>query len=81
MRGLAVRQINSLAELREQADRWDDLWRRSASTRPTAQAEQLAIWMESFAPDSAFHALVVEDEESQRSAMIDLRCSLKEATE
>jgi CelD/BcsL family acetyltransferase involved in cellulose biosynthesis len=69
MRGLTVRQINSLPELREQADRWDDLWRRSASTRPTSQAEQLAIWMESFAPRSAFRALVVEDEERFLAAL------------
>jgi CelD/BcsL family acetyltransferase involved in cellulose biosynthesis len=69
MRALAVRQINSLPELREETDRWDDLWRRSASTRPTAQAQQLGIWMESFAADRSFRALIVEDEDRFLAAL------------
>jgi CelD/BcsL family acetyltransferase involved in cellulose biosynthesis len=69
MRELRVREITSIAELRAQAAAWDDLWRRSASTRPTAQAEQLAIWQEAFAPDRPFVAVVVEDEQRLVAAL------------
>ena len=54
MHGLTIYCITSAKELRKQAERWDDLWRRSASTRPTAQAEQLISWKESFAAERDF---------------------------
>jgi CelD/BcsL family acetyltransferase involved in cellulose biosynthesis len=69
MRELRVREITSIAELRAQSAAWDDLWRRSASTRPTAQAEQLAIWQEAFAPERPFSAIVVEDEQRLVAAL------------
>lgn len=69
MHGLTIHSIASTLELREQAERWDDLWRRSASTRPTAQAEQLIAWKESFAADREFCAVVVTDGERLQAAL------------
>lgn len=54
--------ITSVEQLRGAATRWDDLWWRSEVTLPTARAELVALWMEHFAPDRGFHALVVEEE-------------------
>lgn len=47
-------------QLRAVAPLWDDLWRRSTVTLPSAQAQQLALWVETFAPRGRFRALVVE---------------------
>src|SRR5690242_17758955 len=69
MRELRVREITSIAALRAESVAWDDLWRRSTSTRPTAQAEQLAIWQEAFAADRPFSAIVVEDERQLVAAL------------
>jgi CelD/BcsL family acetyltransferase involved in cellulose biosynthesis len=54
--------LDSLAQLRDAADRWDDLWFRSEVTLPTARAELVAQWVEHFAPAGRFAALAVEDE-------------------
>lgn len=43
-----------------QADRWNDLWRRSQSFRPTSRAEHLAIWARSFAGHQRFSAVTLE---------------------
>jgi len=56
-----VIHIASIAELRRQAVRWDDLWRRSNVALPTLRAEMIALWMEHFAPGAPFHAVAVED--------------------
>ncbi len=53
-------RIDSLAELRQNAERWDELWRRSDVTLPTARAEMVAQWVEHFAPKRRFVALAVE---------------------
>ncbi|HEV3024393.1 MAG TPA: GNAT family N-acetyltransferase [Pirellulales bacterium] len=55
-----VSRLRSLAELRSAAERWDDLCQRCPGALPTARAEMLSMWCESFAPLSAFRALVVE---------------------
>jgi CelD/BcsL family acetyltransferase involved in cellulose biosynthesis len=62
MSELVVRRLESLAELRRAAPTWDDLWECSASTLPTARAELIAQWCESFAAKQPFMALVVEDD-------------------
>jgi CelD/BcsL family acetyltransferase involved in cellulose biosynthesis len=59
--GLHVFQLGSVAELRSAATAWDDLWRRSDVTTPALRAELIAQWMDHFAPQSRFRALVVED--------------------
>lgn len=58
---LALKSISSLEELLASRAAWDDLWRRSDVTWPTMQAELLAQWIEQFAADRGFRALVVED--------------------
>jgi CelD/BcsL family acetyltransferase involved in cellulose biosynthesis len=55
-------RLESVGELREQAGRWDDLWRRSETPMPTVRAELLAQWIEQFAADRRFLALAVESE-------------------
>ena len=61
MNRLQVLHIRSVDELRASASAWDDLWRRSGVTMPTARAELLAQWVEQFSPAARLHALVVED--------------------
>jgi CelD/BcsL family acetyltransferase involved in cellulose biosynthesis len=53
--------IRSLGELRAAATAWDDLWRRSDATLPTARAETLAAFVEHFTPRAGFLALVIEE--------------------
>jgi CelD/BcsL family acetyltransferase involved in cellulose biosynthesis len=52
--------FRSSAELRAVASAWDDLWQRSAVTRPTLRAELVAQWVDDFAADQVFRAVVVE---------------------
>ncbi len=54
-------QITSIDELRAAAADWDDLWWRSEVTMPAARAELLAQWVEQFAPQAGFRAVIVED--------------------
>lgn len=61
--------LESLAELRSYADRWDVLWRRSDAAMPTAQAELVAQWIEQFAPSMRFRAIVVEDGDCPLAAL------------
>ena len=51
----------TLSELTQSADRWDDLWLRSAVGLPTKRAAGISHWCRSFAPDAEFSALVVTD--------------------
>jgi len=53
--------IDSIAGLRAAAAAWDDLWRRSEMSAPTARAQLVAQWVEHFSPDADFRALAVED--------------------
>ncbi len=57
-----VIHVDTIAALRSQAARWDDLWWRSDTTMPTLRAELIALWMEHFAPRARFHALIVEED-------------------
>lgn len=59
--GLRPIHITSINELRAAAAPWDDLWWRSDVALPTYRAELVAQWVEQFAPNARFHALVVED--------------------
>ena len=54
--------IDSTAQLRAAADAWDDLWRRSPLSRPTLRAEHLAMWLDEFAADRPFRAVVVTED-------------------
>jgi len=54
-------RLDSIADLRGAADRWDELWSYSDVAMPTFRAEPLAGWLEQFAPQSEFRALVVEN--------------------
>lgn len=58
---LVVKRLDSLDALRRAAPAWDELWRRSENTLPTARAELVALWCECFAPRQRFTAFVVED--------------------
>ncbi len=58
---LTVKTISSVAELRDVAAPWDDLWQQSDVTDPTARAELLAIWLEHFAANRRFCAIVIEE--------------------
>ena len=53
--------LSSLAELRTASAAWDDLWRRSDATLPTARAETRAAFVEHFGPRGRFRALVIEE--------------------
>ncbi len=55
-----VSVIDSVGELARQANRWNDLWRRSQSFRPTSRAEHLALWARTFAPHQRFSAVTIE---------------------
>jgi len=68
MGSLRLRWIESVEQLRASAAAWDDLWRRSGTTIPTARAELVALWLEHFAPGAAFRAPVVEDGERMIAA-------------
>lgn len=53
----------------DQADRWNDLWRRSEVAAPSARAEQIAHWLATFAADETFYALTVNDGERLVAAL------------
>ncbi|TWU40807.1 GNAT family N-acetyltransferase [Novipirellula artificiosorum] len=52
--------LSGLASLREHAVAWDDLWSRSVTASPTCRAELMVLWVERFALNSEFRALVVQ---------------------
>ena len=54
-------RYNSIAELLQHADLWDDLWLRSNITMPTNRAAIVALTAEYTAPKDTFTALAVED--------------------
>ncbi len=62
MKRFRLVHLKSTTDLREAASQWDDLWRRSSVTTPTARAELVAQWIEQFARDKEFHAIAVEDD-------------------
>lgn len=54
-----VIRISHPSQLRAHAAAWDDLWRRSGATQPTARAALIRSWCEHFRADRRFMALVV----------------------
>jgi CelD/BcsL family acetyltransferase involved in cellulose biosynthesis len=54
--------LRSLAQFREVSSSWNDLWARSETTLPVAQAEWITQWMQTFRSDAEFHALAVEED-------------------
>jgi hypothetical protein len=66
---LHFRLLGSIDDLRRHAAAWDDLWRRTESTMPTAQAELIAQWVEHFAADERFAAIVVQDSQRMVAAL------------
>ncbi|HEX4149801.1 MAG TPA: GNAT family N-acetyltransferase [Pirellulales bacterium] len=62
--------LTSLGELRAAAAHWDDLWLRSEAPAPTARAETVAQWIEAFAPQARWFALMVFDGSRPVAAML-----------
>ncbi len=69
MEKLRTAYYDSLEQLRRCAAAWDDLWRRSSSTRPVARAATVAQWIEHFAPAARFRAVVVQRGERLAAAL------------
>lgn len=61
MPSLQVHVLNSVNEAVQVRDKWNDLWSRSATTRPTSRAEFLRVWIDQFAPNEKFRAIIVEE--------------------
>lgn len=59
----------TLAELRQYADQWNDLWERSDVRLPTVRAEGVNLWCQSFAPRHDFTALVIESDKKFVAAL------------
>jgi CelD/BcsL family acetyltransferase involved in cellulose biosynthesis len=57
----SVLHLNSTAALRSHAGAWDRLWRQSDVTQPTARAELVAYWVDTFADPHDFRAVVLRD--------------------
>lgn len=55
--------------LADQAELWNDLWQRSTLAAPSARAEQIANWIDTFAADETFYALTVHDGEKLVAAL------------
>ncbi len=53
--------FDDAGSLAERADAWNDLWQRSEVAAPSARAEQVANWLNTFAADEPFHAITVTD--------------------
>lgn len=64
-----VMVLNSPGELRTHAREWDDLWLHSDVSDPTARAELLAQWLDFFAPDCRFMALVLREGDTFLAAL------------
>ena len=66
---LCVQHISSFEEFIKNASQWDALWVRSQHTCALARSEHLQLWMECFATDSQFHALIVTSESKWIAAL------------
>ena len=60
MSNYSVIRLDTVQALQEAQFAWDDLWWRSECTWPTLRAALVAQWVEQFAPQRQFKALVVE---------------------
>jgi CelD/BcsL family acetyltransferase involved in cellulose biosynthesis len=58
---LQLHIVDNLKDLACSESAWNNLWQRSDTAAPSARAEQLALWFETFAPTARFSALMVED--------------------
>jgi CelD/BcsL family acetyltransferase involved in cellulose biosynthesis len=66
--------LTSVADLRADAAAWDDLWQRSDVALPLLRAELLSQWVEHFAPQADFRALVVADQSRWIAALPLVSC-------
>lgn len=57
-----ILHYRSTAELRDDADRWDELWLRSDVAAPTMRAALIADWADCFAANDRFAAVALEDD-------------------
>ncbi|MBN1911986.1 MAG: GNAT family N-acetyltransferase [Pirellulales bacterium] len=62
-------QFDTPDRLRREAEQWDALWQRSDVTIPTARAELVAQWVEWFAAEAKFRALLVRQEDRLVAAL------------
>ncbi|NIL95697.1 MAG: GNAT family N-acetyltransferase [Planctomycetales bacterium] len=65
----AVIALTSAEQLRERAEQWDDLWRRSDVVTPGPRAEMIALWLETVGQEGQLHALAVEYEDQLVAAL------------
>ncbi len=61
--------LTSIRDLRRTAAAWDDLWQRSESANPSAQAGPLALWIEQFAGEAPVRIVVVRERDSLLAAL------------
>lgn len=61
--------ISTTEALLSRAEPWNNLWSRSQATEPTLRAEHVAMWVEHFAPDAEFRAILVWDGEQLAAAL------------
>ncbi len=54
--------VLTLGDLVDQAQSWNDLWAKSETCLPTIRAEGVQLWCETFASDSEFNGLVVQQD-------------------
>jgi len=59
MQSVSTLYLDSLSALRAHADKWDDLWRRSGVTQPTARAALIEKWVTCFRTPADFRAIVL----------------------
>jgi len=62
MNAPGIRTITRLDEFTARGGLWNDLWTRSDVTLPTVTAGGIAGWCRTFAPDSPFLAVVLEQQ-------------------
>lgn len=75
-RAIRVEHWTTVAELRAAAAAWNDLWERTPGAPPTARAEPLAVWLESFAVADSISLYAVMSDEGRLLAALPLvaRC-------
>jgi len=73
MNNYSVIRLDSVQALLDAQFAWDDLWWRSECTWPTLRAALIAQWVQRFAPQRQFEALVVEHQGAWLAALPLLR--------
>jgi CelD/BcsL family acetyltransferase involved in cellulose biosynthesis len=64
-----VHILRSADEVRANARQWNQLWQGATVTHPTARAEPLAIWLETFSAGQEFLGIVVTAEDRFAAAL------------